>query len=72
MTGARATHNTIALNVALALRESLRAPCRVFIADMKLYVALADASFYADMFISCDPRSLRCLLLAANAARKAG
>ena len=57
MTGARATHNTIALNVALTLRESLRGtPCRVFIADMKLHVASADASFYPDVFVSCDPR----------------
>ena len=57
MTGARATHNTIALNIALALREALRgAPCRVFIADMKLQVASADASFYPDVFVSCDPR----------------
>ena len=57
MTGARATHNTIALNIALALREALRGtPCRVFIADMKLQVAPADASFYPDVFVSCDPR----------------
>ena len=57
MTGARATHNTIALNIALALRESLRgSPCRVFISDMKLHVASADASFYPDVFVSCDPR----------------
>ena len=57
MTGARATHNTIALNIALALRDALRGtPCRVFIADMKLQVAPADASFYPDVFVSCDPR----------------
>ena len=57
MTGARATHNTIALNVALALREALRGtPCRVFIADMKLHVASANAAFYPDVFVSCDPR----------------
>ena len=57
MTGARATHNTIALNIALALRDALRGtPCRVFIADMKLHVAAANASFYPDVFVSCDPR----------------
>ena len=57
MTGARATHNTIALNIASALRESLRgSPCRIFIADMKLHVASANASFYPDVFVSCDPR----------------
>ena len=57
MTGARATHNTIALNIAVALRDVLRnTSCRVFIADMKLHVASADASFYPDVFVSCDPR----------------
>ena len=57
MTGARATHNIIALNVAMALREALRGtPCRVFIADMKLHVAAANASFYPDVFVSCDGR----------------
>ena len=57
MTGARATHNTIAGNVFLLLKQSLRGtPCRIFFADMKLHVASADASFYPDVFVSCDPR----------------
>ena len=57
MTGARATHNTIALNIAVALRDVLRnTSCRVFIADMKLHVASVNASFYPDVFVSCDPR----------------
>ena len=57
MTGARATHNTIAGNVFALLRDALRgSPCRVFIADMKVHVASADASFYPDVFVSCDPR----------------
>ena len=57
MTGARATHNTIAGNIFLLLKQSLRGtPCRIFISDMKLHVASADASFYPDVFVSCDPR----------------
>ena len=57
MTGARATHNTIAGNVFALLRDALRGtPCRIFIADMKLQVASAEASFYPDVFVSCDPR----------------
>ncbi len=57
MTGARATHNTIAGTVFALLRDALRgSPCRVFIADMKLHVALADAAFYPDVFVSSDPR----------------
>ncbi len=57
MTGARDTHNTIALNIASQLREKLRGrPCRAFIADMKLRVDTADAVFYPDVLITCDPR----------------
>ena len=57
MTGARATHNTIAGNVFALLKQALRGtPCRVFIADMKLHVAAVNASFYPDVFVSCDPR----------------
>ena len=46
MTGGRAMHNTIAGNVFLLLKQSLRGtPCRVFFADMKLHVAPAKAAF---------------------------
>ena len=55
--GARVTHDTIALNIAVALSDVLRnTPCRVFISDMKLHVASANSSFYPDVFVSCDPR----------------
>lgn len=57
MTGARATHNTIAGNLFAFLKQAMRgAPCRVFISDMKLQVASANASFYPDVFVTCDPR----------------
>jgi len=57
MTGARATHNIISGNVFSALKNALRGtPCRVFVADMKVRAAQADASFYPDVFVSCDPR----------------
>jgi Uma2 family endonuclease len=57
MTGARDGHNTIALNIASALRSATRGgPCRVFIADMKLRLDAADASFYPDVMVTCDPR----------------
>lgn len=57
MTGARDAHNTIAGNIFTILRAALRgSPCRVFIADMKLRVDAADAVFYPDLLITCDPR----------------
>lgn len=57
MTGARDAHNTIAGNIFASLRSSLRGgPCRAFIADMKLRVEAADAVFYPDVLVTCDPR----------------
>lgn len=57
MTGAKDAHNTIAGNLFVALRSALRGtPCRAFIADMKLRVDQADAVFYPDLLVTCDPR----------------
>ncbi|WP_018936789.1 Uma2 family endonuclease [Thioalkalivibrio sp. ALJ24] len=57
MGGASDRHVTISLNVASALREYLRGgPCRTFIADMKLRVEAADAFFYPDVMVTCDPQ----------------
>lgn len=57
MAGATEEHATIALNFAALLRNQVRGgPCRVYIADMKLRVAAADAFFYPDVFVTCDPR----------------
>jgi Uma2 family endonuclease len=57
MVGARDAHVTVALNVASLLREHLRGgPCRVYISDMKLRVEVANAFFYPDVFVTCDPR----------------
>lgn len=57
MTGARDAHNRLAGNVYIAVRAGLRGtPCRTFMSDMKLHVASADAVFYPDVFVTCDPR----------------
>lgn len=59
MTGARGTHNLIAGNVYMALRQHLRgSPCRTHIEGMKLQVQAADAVFYPDVFVTCDPQDL--------------
>lgn len=57
MAGAKDAHVTVALNVASALKTHLRGtPCRTFISDMKLKVEAADAFYYPDVFVTCDPR----------------
>lgn len=55
MTSTSDSHNTISLNLAFILREHLRGtPCRVFMSDLKLKVATADAYFYPDLMITCE------------------
>lgn len=60
MVGVRREHATVTLNIGTALREHLRgSPCLPFIADMKLRVAAADAFFYPDVMVTCDPDDRR-------------
>lgn len=54
MAGAGEAHVTVALNVAMALRQHLAGtPCRTFITDMKLRVEAVDAFFYPDVMVCC-------------------
>lgn len=56
MGGASDRHVTIAGNVFATLREQLRGgPCRTYIADMKLRVETADAFYYPDVMVTCNP-----------------
>jgi Uma2 family endonuclease len=57
MVDARDAHVTTAGNIFALLRERLRGgPCRVYISDMRLRVEAANAFFYPDVFVTCDPR----------------
>ncbi len=55
MAGAGEAHVTLALNVAMALRNHLSgSSCRVFITDMKLQLQAADSYFYPDVMVTCS------------------
>ena len=55
MTGASDSHNIIAGNLYILLRENLRGrPCQVFMSDLKLKVDTADAYFYPDLMVTCE------------------
>lgn len=57
MSGGSEAHNMISLNLASALREHFRGePCRVFMADMKLRLDIAedDIFYYPDLLVSRD------------------
>lgn len=59
MTGARLNHNRIALNAVTSLRQALRGrPCEAFMSDVKLQIDAAQAFYYPDVIVTCDPRDL--------------
>jgi Uma2 family endonuclease len=54
MTGGTLRHNTIALNVAAALRNHLRdTACRAFINDVRVRVERTHSYYYPDLLVSC-------------------
>jgi Uma2 family endonuclease len=58
MSGASDAHNTIALNIAAALKGKLRGgQCRVFMSDVKARLA-DDEFYYPDVMVCCDPRDV--------------
>ena len=57
MTGGTLAHNTIALNVAFALRQRLAGtPCQVFAADVRVVTPRADV-MYPDVLVACGERA---------------
>ena len=59
MTGGVDRNNSVALNLAIALREHLRgSPCRTYVNDVKLRVEVADCYFYPDLMVTCSAADL--------------
>ncbi len=59
MSGATATHNTIALNIASTFKNALRGTaCRVHMENVAVHVQTADAVLYPDVMVICDPVDL--------------
>jgi Uma2 family endonuclease len=57
MVGARREHVVVAGNLFSSLKQRLRGgPCQAYVSDLKLRVETADAFFYPDVMVSCDPR----------------
>lgn len=54
MTGGSQRHNRISGNIFIALSLALKGkPCQVFISDVKLRVAQANAYYYPDVMVAC-------------------
>ena len=57
MVGVRREHALVSLTLGSRLRSHLKGKgCQTFVADMKLFVEAADAYFYPDVMVTCDPR----------------
>ena len=57
MAGATDTYVTIALNVAILLRNHLRGSgCRVYISDMKARIESKNCFYYPDVMVTCDEK----------------
>lgn len=57
MTGGTLSHNSIALNLASALKNHLRGKgCKVFMADAKVGISLSGPFHYPDVMVTCDTR----------------
>lgn len=58
MSGGSEAHNVISGNLYAAFRSRFKGhPCRVFMADMKLRLNIAedDIFYYPDLLVTCDP-----------------
>jgi Uma2 family endonuclease len=59
MTGGTLPHNSVALNLASALKNHLRGKgCKVFMADAKLGISDKGPYHYPDVMVTCDQRDL--------------
>ncbi|NEO52682.1 MAG: Uma2 family endonuclease [Okeania sp. SIO3B5] len=59
MTGGSLGHNSIALNLASALKNHLRGKgCKVFMADAKAGISEKGPFYYPDVMVTCDDRDL--------------
>ena len=62
--GAALRHGRITLNIGRRLDEATEGgPCRVYVSDAKVRIEPADAGFYPDIVVSCDPRDVGPLVL---------
>jgi Uma2 family endonuclease len=67
MVGASRRHNRICLNLATLLQQNLseHPSCRVYMSDVKLRVEAADAFYYPDLMVGCDPNDRESYFLCA-------
>lgn len=55
MAGGTKDHHDVTFTLTALLRAALRGPCRAYMAEVKVRVEAADAFFYPDVHVTCDP-----------------
>lgn len=66
MVGSTLGHNRVAMNMTFLLRNHLRGtPCSAYMSDVKVRIEAADAFYYPDVVVSCEPANPRDLFLKA-------
>ncbi len=59
MAGETRAHNTIALNLAVAIRQHLKGGrCKAYMSDIRVNLSIRDDAYYyyPDLVVTCDPR----------------
>lgn len=58
MAGETRAHNTIALNLATAIRQRLKAPCKLYMSGIMVNFQIRQDEFYyyPDLVVTCDPQ----------------
>jgi len=60
MVGGTLAHNRVALNIAAFLHRHLQGtPCSAYMSDVKVRIEAADAFYYPDVVVSCEPADLK-------------
>jgi Uma2 family endonuclease len=57
MSGGNSDHALIATNIIAALRQHIKAPCRLYNSDLKVQIA-TDKFLLPDVHVTCDPADL--------------
>ena len=56
MAGAHSNHNSLAMNVSVALSNHLKGkPCRAYMSDMKVRIGNGSKYYYPDVLVNCPP-----------------
>ncbi len=57
--GTTTTHNTISINMVIAISNQIANKCRIFMSDVRLEVKRNAIYFYPDLILTCDEEDIK-------------